>query len=196
MPNNLTDYEENRLLDLSWLTTDKLALLSVNGTDSAAGTEVTGGSYARITTASIAAASGGAKASSATYTFTGMPATDIQGWEIRDSAGTNRKWHGVINPQTGSAVASTDVITVTAHGFVDTDKIVFLAGYVPTGLSAGTTYFVRDKTTNTFKVAATSGGTAIDITADAATLVVGKVVTVASGDGFAVASGQLILSLS
>lgn len=36
----------------------------------------------------------------------------------------------------------------------------------PPGLSAATTYFVRDKTTNTFKLALTSGGTAINITVD------------------------------
>tara|TARA_R100001530_G_scaffold39239_3_gene30327 strand:- start:2376 stop:3095 length:720 start_codon:yes stop_codon:yes gene_type:complete len=34
---------------------------------------------------------------------------------------------------------------------------------MPANLTSGTTYYVRDKTTNDFKVAAVSGGTAIDI---------------------------------
>jgi len=196
MPNNLTDYEENRLLDLSWLNTDKMALMATLGTDSLAGTEVAGGSYARQTTSSLAAASGGSKSSSAAITFLGLPATDVQGWSIWDSAGTNRKWYGLFTPQQGTATASTDRITITAHGFADGDKIVFQSTYAPAGLTANTTYFVRDKTTNDFKVAATSGGVAIDITADAALVVVGRVATIASGDGFSVASGQATVSLS
>lgn len=196
MPNNLTDYEENRLLDLSWLITDKLALMAVLGTDSSAGTEVAGGSYARETTASLAAASSGSKATSAAINFLGLPATDIQGWSLWDSAGTNRKWYGLLTPQSGTAVASTDVVTVTAHGLDDGDKIVFQSGYTPTGLTANTTYFVRDKTTNTFKVAATAGGSAIDITVDSALLWVGKVATITAGNGFTFGSAQVSTSLS
>jgi len=60
--------------------------------------------------------------------------------------------------------ASTNVITITGHGLSDTDQIKFTtADTMPANLTAGTTYYVRDKTTNTFKVAASSGGTAIDI---------------------------------
>ncbi len=49
----------------------------------------------------------------------------------------------------------------------DTQKITFHGGTAPTGLTAGTTYFVRDTSAadpDTFKVAATSGGSAIDLT--------------------------------
>ena len=60
-------------------------------------------------------------------------------------------------------VAATDVFTVTAHGYADTDMVVFINGTAPTGLTEGTVYFVRDATTDTFKVAATSGGSAIDV---------------------------------
>lgn len=196
MPNNATDYEENRLLDLSWLTTDKLALMSVLGTDSSAGTEVTGGSYARQTTSALAAAASGSKAINGAVTFLALPATDVQGWSIWDSSGTNRKWYGLFSPQNGTAAASTDFVTIASHGFADGDKIVFQSGYTPAGLTANTTYFVRDKTTNTFKVAATSGGTAIDITADSALCVVGKVASVVAGDGLSFASGQVSISLS
>ena len=60
--------------------------------------------------------------------------------------------------------ASTNVITITGHGLLDTDQIKFTtADTMPANLTSGTTYYVCNKTTNTFKVAATSGGTAIDI---------------------------------
>lgn len=196
MPNNLTDYEENRLLDLSWLVTDKLALVSALGTDSAAGTEVTGGSYARQTTADLASAASGSKTNNgAGLSFSAMPTTDVQGWEIWDSAGTNRKWWGPFSRKLGTAQATGDTITITAHGYSDGGKIVFQAGYVPAGLAASTTYFVRDSATDTFKVAATLGGSAINITADAALVVVGRVADLNSGDDFDVAPGQIVLSL-
>ena len=75
-----------------------------------------------------------------------------------------------------TADSSTDKITRTAHGFADTDKIFFTAGGMPAGLTANTTYYVRDATTNDFKVAATSGGAAIDITSNGSAVLVHKIV--------------------
>ena len=72
---------------------------------------------------------------------------------------------------------TTNVVKCVAHGYLDANQIVFYAGTVPGGLTEGTIYFVRDKTTDTFKVAATSGGTAIDLTTEpAAACVVSKIV--------------------
>jgi hypothetical protein len=67
---------------------------------------------------------------------------------------------------TSGVNASTNVITFTAHGYVDTQEVTYNAGggTVMAGLADGTTYFIRDKADDTFKLAATSGGTAIDIT--------------------------------
>jgi len=59
--------------------------------------------------------------------------------------------------------STTDVITRNSHAYVDGDTVQFSATSLPTNLVAGTTYYVRDKTANTFKVSSTSGGTAIDI---------------------------------
>jgi hypothetical protein len=63
--------------------------------------------------------------------------------------------------------ATTDVITSTAHGLSNgmTIEVYNIGGALPTGLSAGTTYFVRDAAANTFKVALTASGAAVDITA-------------------------------
>ena len=59
---------------------------------------------------------------------------------------------------------STDYVTLAGHGYVNGNKVIFrTSGTLPTGLTAGTTYYVRDKTTDTFKVEATVGGGAIDL---------------------------------
>jgi hypothetical protein len=62
--------------------------------------------------------------------------------------------------------ADDDTFTDNAHGLSDGDAIVFQATAIPTGLTAGTVYYVRDSAANTFKVAATIDGAAIDITTD------------------------------
>lgn len=100
---SLTDTAENRVLD--WLTGNpttaptaplKVALLTANGSDSAAGTEVTGGSYARQTVTFDVAASG-ATANTSLIRFTGMPTCTVTGAAIYDSAATPVRWfHGAL----------------------------------------------------------------------------------------------------
>lgn len=82
-----------------------------------------------------------------------------------------RKWRVDVDTASGgskpySAAATSDTITSTGHGLADGDIVRFAVGENPTGITADTDYFVRDSATNTFKVAATAGGTAVDITAD------------------------------
>jgi hypothetical protein len=98
---NLTNTAENRALDFilglsstAPTTPLKVALVTANGSDTAAGTEVTGGSYARQNL-TVAAAVSGATSNSADVVFTGMPAATVVGVEIWDSAGTPvRLWYG------------------------------------------------------------------------------------------------------
>ena len=67
---------------------------------------------------------------------------------------------------TSGVNASTNVVTFTAHGYTDGQEVTYNAGggTVMAGLADGTNYFIRDKADDTFKLAATSGGSAIDIT--------------------------------
>lgn len=60
-------------------------------------------------------------------------------------------------------IASPAVITLNSHGLIAGDMVRFsTTGALPTGIVAGTTYFVvATVTTNTFSIAATAGGTAI-----------------------------------
>jgi hypothetical protein len=70
-----------------------------------------------------------------------------------------------------------DLVTAPGHTFADTNEVVLYArpgATLPTGVTDGTVYFVRDTSGDTFKVALTSGGAAIDLTAAGAG-VIGKV---------------------
>lgn len=61
---------------------------------------------------------------------------------------------------------ATNVITATGHPFVNGERVSFdnVGGGLPAGVATNTNYYVRDTAPNTFKIAATRGGAAIDIT--------------------------------
>lgn len=97
MANNLTDAAE--LIVLNAITGVaaalftaplKLRLMTANGTDSANGTEVTGGSYAsqNIT---FTSASAGSASNAAQIQYTSMPAVTVVGFEVWDSNATPRR---------------------------------------------------------------------------------------------------------
>ena len=166
-----------------------LALHTAYPGDSGAN-ETSGGSpaYARKQ-GTFASATGGSKSLSSPQTFdvfgsVGTPVTlrFVGRWSAA-TAGTFLGCLPLGGTEKEYAVdTATDVITCNAHGYADTTKIVFTNGSAPAGLTEGTVYFVRDSTTNTFKVAATSGGAAIDLTAQPAagsvvSLIVEEIVT-------------------
>jgi hypothetical protein len=89
----------------------------------------------------------------------------LLGFDVYGTAGmpTNT----VAGTQAITGVAATDVISLTAHGYNDGDRVIFPALTGGSGLTAGTTeYFVRDATADTFKVSATVGGAAVNFTTD------------------------------
>lgn len=60
-------------------------------------------------------------------------------------------------------IASPGVFTATAHGLVDGNTVrLVTTGALPTGLAADVTYYVVNKTTNTFELSLTSGGASIN----------------------------------
>lgn len=62
-------------------------------------------------------------------------------------------------------IASPGVVTWTGHGLENGDPVVFTTtGALPTGISAGTTYYLVNKTTDTFQIAASVGASAINTT--------------------------------
>jgi hypothetical protein len=81
-----------------------LALFTSAPSASGAGTEVTGGSYARLAV-SFSAAANGAVSNAAELDFTNMPATTVRGMAVMDaSSAGNMLFYGVLaNPKTTNA---------------------------------------------------------------------------------------------
>jgi uncharacterized phiE125 gp8 family phage protein len=65
-----------------------------------------------------------------------------------------------------TAVAATDVCTISGRTLADGDvvRVSNSGGALPVGLSVNTDYYVRDYASQTFKLAASSGGSAINLT--------------------------------
>ena len=164
-----TDFTKN-----AELNADPSAYISLHTAYSATGAnEVSGGTtaYARKA-ATWGAASAGSRALSAAVTF------DVPGDAItpvvvnfvgRFDALTAGNFCGMSALGGGEKKFSVDLTANTiiepAHGRANGSRVVFLGGTAPGGLTAGTIYFVVGAATDTFQVAATSGGAAIDLTA-------------------------------
>ena len=67
---------------------------------------------------------------------------------------------------TSVGTAADDLITANAHGLTNGQAVKFSGAGIAAPLVVGTVYYVRDVTANTFKVAATVGGAAINLSAD------------------------------
>jgi hypothetical protein len=66
--------------------------------------------------------------------------------------------------QSFAANAGTDTITAAGHGLQNGETVRFKGADLPAPLTQSTVYFVRDRSTDTFRVATTSNGSAIDFT--------------------------------
>lgn len=170
--------------------------------------ELTGGSpaYARKSV-TWGAASGGVVANTNSQVFDVPAGSDVEYvglWSL-SSAGTFFGAFAASSPadETGAvatALASTDVFTAPGHTFDDTDQVVVVDtgnSALPGGVSEETTYYVRDVSGGTFKLALTSGGSAIDISSDGACFVFSQSVEVFAGQGtFTIAIGDLTVDLN
>jgi hypothetical protein len=97
------------------------------------------------------------------YLHTGLSATHQYRVFDYSTAPTN------VGQTVGSfTIASPGKVNVVGHGYGVNDQVVFsTTGTLPTGLVAGTVYFVRNLTANDFEVSATSGGASINFTGSA-----------------------------
>jgi len=75
-----------------------------------------------------------------------------------------------------SSLASNDTFTLDGHGFETDDEVQVRAddGTLPTGISAGTTYYVIRVSHTQFKLSATAGGSAINLTGDGTSVFVAR----------------------
>ena len=96
----------------------KVKLVTVIGTASVAGTEVTGGSYV-AQTLTMAAASSGSASSNVALTYTSMPACTVVGVDEFDSAGTPvRRWWGLLSAS--KTVNSGDTFSIASGSYTKT----------------------------------------------------------------------------
>lgn len=105
------------------------------------------------------------------------------------------------DPILGTGAAVGDLITAIAHG-LETDQRVFVlaapGAVIPTGLAENTAYFVLASglTADVFKLSASSGGAAVDVTAGGASFFMPyKAVTVAGGATPSFAIGALVVQM-
>lgn len=112
-------------------------------------------------------AAGAAVPSGAILDFAGLTAP--AGYLLCDGAAVSRTtfatlW-GLLNASATVTItiASPGVVTWTGHTLKNGDPVrLSTTGALPTGLGTGITYFVVNAATNTFQLAATRGGTAIN----------------------------------
>ena len=180
-----------------------ISLHSADPADTGAN-ELTGGGYARQQVAFGAAASG-TLSNTGAITWS-VPAGNVVAWGVWDavSAGNCLQvgWFNTATPAVSLAICRAADVTAndiqsTAHGFTTDDRVVFEVIEqltIPAGLTAGTIYFViaTGLTTDAYRVALTSGGAAIDITAVGSAIARRVLVTNFGGAGsFQVAAGDL-----
>lgn len=149
-------------------------LPAIVGDDLLVGGSALGDSVAQYTLAEIV---DGGLAFPAGFTGTSLAASPNAGWLEQDGSARSMTVYsdlhasldgmsGLNTGETFTTTFGTDIITDAAHGQIDGNVIRFTTsgGDLPDPLAIDTNYFVRDATTNTFKVALTLGGTAIDLT--------------------------------
>jgi hypothetical protein len=169
------DLINDHVFGKSTLTADANLYLGLSLTDpgptGSVITEPSGGSYARKQTSPSDWNSSSSQQTTNANDLAMVKATADWGW---------CPWAFIINASTGGTfrgrcalvgtvydftAATSDVFTAPGHGFADTNKVRLFGSSLPTGVSEDTDYYVRDTSGDTFKLAATSGGDAIDITA-------------------------------
>lgn len=141
--------------------------------DSTGNAEIVGGSYARVPV-TWSAPSSGVRSNSAQLTLEIPAATTLVavGFWSASSGGTYYGW-APVNPTikgfglVGSGGVTSDQLTSIAHGLANGDRLFILAaGGSPLvgGLSSSTLYHVVGAGTDTYSVALTSGGAAVNLT--------------------------------
>lgn len=201
-----------------------LSLLTALASDAAEGTEVSTGTFSNYQRCPVACNSSNwntaanaaitSKVDLTAFLSSGSTATigspgyvDVVGIGVHTSSSgaSNQTYFMSLGSSDALAFTATtaDVLTVpgaAAAGIVDTNTVVLdpiIGVSLPTGLSASTIYYVRDMSGDTFKLALTSGGTAIDITAAGSGMVQKlEVKRINNGDTITIPSGAIVIKES
>jgi hypothetical protein len=100
-----------------------------------------------------------------------VPSVSNRWYDLYESSGARRTNLTAVviasSPATAAvAEADDDTFTDAGHGLSNGDAIFLQAAEMPTGLTAGRIYYVRDAATDTFKIAETPAGDAVNFTSD------------------------------
>lgn len=113
----------------------------------------------------------------AAFSFTSDdPSIEKNWYDIRATGGDRLRFLTAVDFVYGNSVSATcdataNTIGATAHGLSDGTRVFFTAAVMPTGLTANTAYYVVNSASDTFKVATTAGGSAIDFSTAGTTVV-------------------------
>ena len=140
------------------------------GGDNVTAVSVAGGGTLYVEAPTVTFSGGAGSSAAATATISGGAVTAITVTNVGSaytSVPTVTIPKARVTIPTSGINTTTDVISYTAHGLSAGDSVAYNngGGTSATGLTSGTTYFViaSGLTANAFKVSATSGGTAVDI---------------------------------
>lgn len=176
----LTDSAANAALDAAIPTGANNTQLSLHSAYSTSGGNLIG---TRVNS-NFAAASARTKSLAASVNFSVPAGTTVAWVGVWNAAGTtflSTAPNGSTNPpKTFQVDLTNDRIICENHGFTNGQQVAFYGGAPPGGLTEGTAYFVVNVTAgdpDTFQVSTTSGGAAINLTAQhAASCVVNLIV--------------------
>lgn len=168
----LSDAGRNSLLHGGFVDTFPYLSLHTAWPSTTGANEATGGSPAYARKAhGLAIPTVGVSANASTITFDAPGAPTTYFWEGFWTAATSGTFGGAI-PCGGQEIkraaftiaTPTNTFTATGHGMSNNDTVYLFdvenAG-LPSGFTEGTVYYVINKATDTFQLAATAGGSAV-----------------------------------
>lgn len=205
-----SDYLENAVLDktfrnVNYVVSNVFASLHDGFPFDTGAGEVSGGSYARVSS-SWNAASGGNLTNSADIVWSGLPATTLLAVGFWDaSSGGNFLGFGWLGsggfvPFVFSAVdVAGDVIVCPNHPYILDDRVVFdaeVAGSLPNGISNSVVYWIINPSAHQFRISTTQGGVAVNYTTVGSGFVTQvQPIPVGAGESFRVLVGSAVVRL-
>lgn len=219
----ITDFTENLYVDHEFRgasytkpTVQAVALFIAAPSDTGGGTEVSGGSYARVAlnpsntnwtstqggTSGASTGTSGITTNAIAVTFPAPSANwgTVVAVGIFDAttSGNLKSWEFLTTANSKflfTAVASTDTFFAPGHNFANGEQVACRPkanSALPTGITANSLYYVISVSGASFALATTAGGTAINITTDGAGEVIKvvpqNIVSGAAAPSFAVGS--------
>jgi hypothetical protein len=157
----------------AWAAGKGLYMSAHSAYSSSGANELTGGSYARVAVA-WTSASANSLTLSTSYSIN-APSGSTIGWIGFWDASSGGNFQGMF-PNAGggtnytfSAPSATSILLAPGSGYALSQAVVVLpsgGSVLPAGLTEGTVYYVSAPSSDSFKLSATSGGSAITLTGD------------------------------